>query len=111
MVEIDFKIDANNIAEIKEATAGAISKALEEIGLVAEGYAKMLCPVDTGNLRNSITHEQEGENTEVIGTAVEYAAYVEMGTQKMKAQPYLEPAITNHTSEYQSIVEETLHNA
>lgn len=54
----------------------AIQKALEMIGLQAEGYAKLKCPVDTGRLRNSITHVQENERTEIIGSAVEYAAYV-----------------------------------
>lgn len=39
------------------------------------------CPVDTGNLRGSITAEVD-ENTLVarIGTAVEYAPYIEFGT-------------------------------
>lgn len=29
----------------------------------------------------------------IVGTGVEYAAYVEFGTSKMQAQPYLEPAV------------------
>ena len=33
--------------------ADAKDKALEIIGGKAESYAKRLCPVDTGNLRNS----------------------------------------------------------
>lgn len=51
----------------------AIKRALEICGGKAETYAKQLCPVDTGNLRNSITHKQEGDDTELIGTNVEYA--------------------------------------
>ena len=51
----------------------AIKRALEICGGKAETYAKQLCPVDTGNLRNSITHKPEGTDTEVIGTNVEYA--------------------------------------
>ena len=40
-----------------------------------EGYAKKLCPVDTGNLRNSITHVvDEQEPAAIIGTDNEYAA-------------------------------------
>lgn len=69
---VDFK---DNSAEFLNAKNQAVAKALEMIGLKAEDYAKMLCPVDTGRLRNSITHRQEGE-TEIIGTDVEYAAYV-----------------------------------
>ena len=43
-------------AEVLGALDAAVGRALEKCGLVAEGYAKKLCPVDTGNLRNSITH-------------------------------------------------------
>ena len=48
----------------------ALDKALEMCGLKAEGYAKMICPVDTGNLRKSITHTSGEEQTEYIGTNV-----------------------------------------
>lgn len=43
-----------------------------------------------------------------IGTNVEYAPYVEMGTVKMKPKPYLKPAIANNAAEYQSIIEREL---
>ena len=81
----------------------ATVRALEIIGGKAETYAKMMCPVDTGNLRNSITHAQYDEDTEVIGTNVEYAPYVELGTSKMSARPYLRPAAENHAEEYRMI--------
>ena len=68
---------------------------------------KKYCPVDTGRLRNSISHTQSGD-TEYIGTNVEYAPYVEFGTSKQKAQPYLKPAVTNHVDEYKKIVKSTL---
>ena len=54
----------------------AKARALEIIGGKAETYAKLLAPVDTGNLRNSITHQQLDEDTEIIGTNVHYAPYV-----------------------------------
>lgn len=81
--------------------------ALEECGLVAEGYAKRLCPVDTGNLRNSITHTQSGD-AEYIGTNVEYAPYVEMGTTRTRAQPFIKPAVADHTDQYRMIIEKYL---
>lgn len=84
--------------------------ALEKCGLVAEGYAKRLCPVDTGRLRNSITHttRSEPEPVEYIGTNVEYAPYVELGTKRTKAQPYLRPAIADHVDEYKQIIQDEL---
>lgn len=82
--------------------------ALEAIGLQGETNAKMhitaVGAVDTGRLRNSITHATD-EDSAYIGTNVEYAPYVEMGTYKMKARPYLEPAVTEHVDEYRELVE------
>lgn len=89
----------------------AVARGLEAVGLQAEGYAKMLCPVDTGRLRNSITHTSDGESA-YIGTNVEYAAYVEMGTSKHpEPQPFLEPAATQHSDEYKAIFEQFCRNA
>lgn len=49
--------------------------ALEVIGGQAEKYAKGLCPVDTGRLRNSITHSlASGEDAVYVGSNVEYSA-------------------------------------
>ncbi len=96
---------------IEQASDDAIERALEAIGLQAEGYAKMLCPVDTGNLRNSITHTVDGVGQKAyIGTNVEYAPYVEFGTSRMRAQPYLQPEVYNHTDEYSRMVEHFLKN-
>lgn len=89
----------------------AMQKALEIIGGKAETYAKRLCPVDTGNLRNSITHQQFDERTEVVGSNVEYAPYVELGTVKMGARPFLRPAAEGHVAEYKSILETVMKNA
>lgn len=102
----DFKFESNSDEFLKELEQ-LTPVALEECGLAAEGYAKRLCPVDTGRLRNSITHTTD-ENTAYIGTNVEYAPFVELGTSRQRAQPYLKPAVTDHTREYQKIVERRL---
>ena len=101
----------DNSKEIIEAMQQATVRALETCGLVAEGYAKKLAPVDTGNLRNSITHEvDDGEPAAYIGTNVEYAPYVCLGTIHMKAQPFLKPAVADHANEYRKIIENELKN-
>lgn len=99
----------DNSAEVLRSLTFAKERALEAIGLQAEGYAKLLAPVDTGRLRNSIAHAVEGDAA-YIGTNVEYAAYVEMGTSRAKAQPYLKPAATEHSDEYKRIAEHYLKN-
>lgn len=52
---------------------------LTQACLLVENEAKKKCPVDTGQLRQSITHTVK-DNVGTIGTNVEYAPYVEYGT-------------------------------
>lgn len=105
-ISMDFTI-TDNSALFKAAKDEAVARALEAIGLQAEGYAKMLAPVDTGRLRNSLTHTVEG-NAAYIGTNVEYAPYQEYGTRRTKAQPFLKPAVQDHIDEYRAIAENEL---
>lgn len=99
--------------EVLDTMKGAILRGLERCGMQAEGYAKDLCPVDTGNLRNSISHVVDTEKADAayIGTNVEYAPYVELGTAKQKAQPFLKPAAADHAQTYKNIMEDELKNA
>ena len=121
--------------EVLSALDAAIARGLETCGLVAEGYAKKLCPVDTGNLRNSITHTVDsGEKAAYVGTDSEYAVYVEMGTGKFvtggrptpwvykdakgnwhmthgqRAKPYIKPAVADHAQQYQKIIKSELED-
>jgi len=75
---------AKVISKINKANKQIINKAC----LMVERDAKILCPVDTGRLRSSITHEIEGTIGRV-GTNVEYARAVELGTEKQSPQPYI----------------------
>lgn len=99
-----------------------LESALTECCLHVENEAKILCPVDKGPLRASITHEVDGTQG-VVGTNIEYAPYVEYGTglfaeegngrkdvpwcyqdakgdwhstKGQKPQPFLHPALTNN---------------
>ena len=102
----------DNSKEVLEAMQQAEVRALEKCGLTAEGYAKRLCPVDTGNLRNSITHTvDEDEPAAYIGSNVEYAPYVCLGTIHMKAQPFLKPAVAANANTYRKIIEDELKNS
>ena len=71
-MKVDYK---DNSQQILSAMEKGIKNGLEAIGLTAETYAKKSTPVDTGRLRNSISHETDKEAV-YIGTNVEYAAFV-----------------------------------
>ena len=120
--------------EVYKELEAACQRALEKCGLVAEGYAKKLCPVDTGNLRNSITHtvSDNGERAAYVGTNSEYAVYVECGTgiyypggrqtpwvyqdekgdwhltHGQRAKPFIKPAVAEHGEQYKRIIEAEL---
>lgn len=117
----------NNAPAVLAAEKAAKARALEIIGGKGEGYAKRLCPTKTGRLKNSITHQQMDENTEVIGTNVEYAAAVELGHHQepgryvpaigkrlkksfVPGKPFLRPAAENHTAEYKAIIQDVMKN-
>ena len=122
-------------AEVLEALDAAVGRALEKCGLVAERHAKKLCPVDTGDLRKSITHTViDGEKAAYIGTNSEYGVYVECGTgiyypggrqtpcvhqdakgnwhltHGQRAKPYIKPAVADHAEQYQKIIKRELKN-
>ena len=105
------EIREDNARQIAGAIDQALARALEEVGLVAEGYAKKACPVDTGRLRNSITHQvRPSEKSVYIGTNVEYAPYVELSTSRTKGQPFLRPAAKDHENTYRKIFEKHLRS-
>ena len=128
----------DNSAIFKKAKDEAVARALEAIGLTAERHAKENCPVDTGRLRNSITHATEqysGQGTYrdnngnsfsdgsargkpekdavYIGSNVEYAARQETGNYKHTsgAAHFLRDAAATHGDEYKRIAEAQLRNA
>ena len=100
----------DNSDEVLAALEKAKKRGLEAIGLMAEGHAKKETPVDTGRLRNSISHATDDEAA-YIGTNVEYAPYVELGARGRKGAHMLQKAATEHTDEYKRIMEDAMKNA
>lgn len=119
---------------VLEEFQAACLRALERCGMKAESYAVDLVPVDTSRLQQSITHKVDPSEPSVyIGTNAKYAPYVELGTGKYypggrptpwkyqdakgnwhwthgnPAQPFLKPAVADHTKTYRNIIEDELH--
>jgi len=110
MANKDLRIDDHS-GLCKEELEARIPVILEALGIEAEGNAvdeiTQMKAVDTGRLRGSITHAVSG-NDVYIGTNVEYAPYVELGTRKMAARPFLRNAITKYSEDYKGIIEKGL---
>ncbi len=67
---------------------------LEAGAVIILSEAQSNCPVDTGFLQSTGFMQVTGDDIE-IGFGAEYASYVEFGTYKMAAQPFLRPALDN----------------
>lgn len=95
---MEIKIDDHSWEYIKLVDTALVT-ALESIGIHIEGEAKEELEntprrIDTGNLRNSITHEvHQSEKCVVIGTNVNYAHYVHEGTVNMAPNRFLKNAV------------------
>jgi len=73
--------------------------------LVLQRYSQINAPVDTGFLRNS-AESRKSQNGAELEFAANYSYYVEFGTSKMEAQPYVRPAIDGHFKEIVEAVKE-----
>lgn len=100
----------DNTKEVLSALDKAIERGLEAIGLTAEGHTKKETPVDTGRLRNSMSHAVE-DKAAYIGSNVEYAPYVELGARGRAGVHMLQRAATEHTAEYKKLLEDSMKNA
>ena len=143
MGEFYIRVGADNIDAVMEELQEKINDAMELCGQQAERNAKIALEnnprrIDTGLLRNSITHAAGGAapaissyradktkedqvnygrysgtapnepDTMFIGTNVEYAPYVHEGTIRMAANRFLRNALDKHTNEYKSLMEHVL---
>ena len=63
---------------------------------------------ETGHYDGNAPKEASHKRAVYIGTNVSYAIYQEYGTSKMSAQPFIRPAASQYTAEYQKIIEKYL---
>ena len=119
MPDIEVTLTSNK-DEILDALGEQLGQALIAIGMTAESNAKQEITkavydtpesksgyVRTGRLRNSISYGVDTDEPAVyIGSNVEYAPYVELGTSKMRARPFLKPAVENYAGEYKDLLEQ-----
>lgn len=94
----------NHFGDVARDLDAKIYTALEACGLQAERYAKLKCPVDTGRLRNSITHVVSGSPARTHSYTVSYrskydkASYDEKGKRKK-----VDAAVLSENTRYENI--------
>lgn len=80
-----------NLAAAPGRIQRAAPRAIRKTALDIERDAKILAPVDTGALKASIGSDIRQLEAEISATT-DYAVYVEHGTSRMAAQPYMGPS-------------------
>jgi HK97 gp10 family phage protein len=120
MAGIEVTLTSNK-DEILEALGEQLGQAMIAIGMAAESNAKRevnKAVYDTpespnykrtGRLLNSISYAVDTDEPAVyIGSNVKYAPYVELGTSKMRARPFLKPAAENYAQEYMDLLKQAM---
>lgn len=124
----EIKLDTREMDRIIKQSGLKARQVVKRLAFKVEAGAKMRAALKTGALRNSIytiadrhdgysqaSSAAKGANGKVItgpiptpsdkdvahvGPAVNYGAYVEFGTHRMAAQPYLTPAVEAMAQEF-----------
>jgi HK97 gp10 family phage protein len=91
-------------------SASGIQNALSQAGDAGLQEARSLVPVASGKLRDSIYADVKSSDTLAIGAKAEYAGYIEYGTSKRGATPFIEPAARLAASVLEDILTEMLLN-
>jgi HK97 gp10 family phage protein len=100
-------------ADLGKAAGQAVSRASQAVRKTAhdiEADAKVNAPVDTGNLRGSISRDIKTLSTE-IGPTANYGRYVEEGTSRMAPQPYMNPAADRRFPQFDAAMDQIAREA
>jgi HK97 gp10 family phage protein len=112
-------VNTTRLNNIIRNVDGDMADVVATIAFAVERVAKTMAPVETGALKASIyaklkkgghqptqfdgvvyvdLPEPESELEAIVGPTVEYGIYLELGTSRQSAQPYLTPAVEQITN-------------
>lgn len=104
-----------NLDKLEELIKQGIKDGAEDAGNLVKNEAKDNLLKNgsyrTGNLYNSIESSVEDNEDEVeakVGTEVEYAGYLELGTSRMAPKSYMYPALKDNVDKVVSKVADAL---
>lgn len=98
MANVRYTPDGGGIVEIHRR----MDTAVERLAELSADDMRRTAPVDTGDMVGTIRIEKPADGVRLVkcggttaasGEYVDYAVYVELGTSKMAAQPFMRPAL------------------
>lgn len=100
MIEVKrVKLDTAKLDAIARRIDNNTEGAIRSIAFQVEAEAKVRAPYLIGALKSGIHVEWQRKLTYWVTDSVEYGVYQELSTKRMKAQPFLVPAV-DRVSEY-----------
>lgn len=97
----------SNLQAVLSKIADNKSNAINEIGIDLSGKVSQKAPVDTGELRDSVGYEARSDEA-VIGATAKHAPYIELGTSKAPAQPFLEVTVMDNIGTIEKIINKNM---
>ena len=108
---------AKKLKEMDDAAGDVLMKAAMEGGEIVLEEAKRNCPVDTGNLRNSLklTKDKQTKTKATVkidfDKTLKYGTHVELGTKNQVAQPFLRASVDDNQNTINIEITDTVSDA
>ena len=98
---VTVRIVSNRLPQMPAQVRTLCAQEVERAARLIEADSKAKVPVRTGTLRRSIhTLLENGGLRALVGPSVLYGKFVELGTRRMGARPYMRPAAAKHLPEF-----------
>ena len=102
---ITVRVDTRVLDQLTGALKGRLRDVVQVAARNIEVRSKKLVPVDTGATRASITPTISEDGLEArIGPTTLYAPYLEFGTARMEARPFMRPALEQERAAFLAAV-------
>lgn len=109
-----FDIDASKFLKAANAYTASVLKeiagATKESGMRIEKEAVNRAAVDTGYMKGHIRFRTISKFASEVRSGANYSIYVDKGTRKMAAQPFMTPAVENESRRYIKICKNIIKN-
>lgn len=110
-IAVDFSEVEDNLERLIDSLPDKFAKGMQDACHLIEAKAVEKVPVDTGFLKGTITNKVTKEGSSIDGwvyATAEYAPFIELGTYKTQAKPFLYPALAENQSVIRQIFSEVL---